>query len=229
LQRSLEVQRIQRNIRELLDKLLLKGGLASTEELIIDLRTYLEELYSWNQHINLTALKTLEEMAVKHVGDTLVLVQHLPVGIHHLLDIGTGAGSPGLVLKFFCPDLKIVLVDAVRKKVSFLNTVIAKTGLTGIWAEHGRVGSNGVPRHLPPGGFDVIVSQAVGPLDELMEMALPLLSNNGLVIAMKGPNVDRELRGKGNYLGCITNIIRTQTPIGGYRRSLVMIQKRRVA
>ena len=225
MQCSLEVQKIQRNIRELLDELLLRGGLTSTEKLLTDLRTYLEELYSWNQHINLTGLKTLEEMAVKHVGDTLVLVQHLPVGIHHLLDIGTGAGSPGLVLKFFCPDLKIVLVDSVRKKVSFLNTVIAKIGLTGIWAEHGRVGPNWVPRHLPPEGFDVVVSQAVGPLDGLIEMASPLLSTNGLVIAMKGPNVDRELKEKRSYLGYITNIIRTQTPVGGYRRSLVVMQR----
>ncbi|NIA08967.1 MAG: 16S rRNA (guanine(527)-N(7))-methyltransferase RsmG [Nitrospiraceae bacterium] len=217
----------QNKIKALLEELLLKGGLTPTEEISRGLMAYLEELHSWNQHINLTGLKTLEDMALKHIGDTLVLLQHLPKGIHYLLDIGTGAGSPGLVLKFFCPDLNIVLVDAVRKKVSFLNTVIAKTGLTGIWAEHGRVGSTGIPRHSPPGGFDVIVSQAVGPLAELMHMALPLLSVDGLIIAMKGPNIDRELREKG-LIGCKIRIIRAQVPVSGQERSLIVIQRSHV-
>ena len=199
-----------------------------SEELTTNLKVYLEELYSWNQHINLTGLKTIEEMAVKHIGDTLTLIRFLPEGIHYALDIGTGPGVPGLILKLFRPDLEIVLIDAIRKKVSFLNTVIAIIGLTGIWAEHCRVGPKDIPRHLPPEGFDLIVSQAVGPLNELAIMARPLLSTNGLVIAMKGPKADKELEKKMGYLqrhGWKTSIIKTQTPVGSFQRNLVMLRK----
>jgi len=216
------------NIEPLLHKLLQEGGATPSEELITNLRVYLGELYSWNRRINLTGLKTMEEMAIKHVGDTLTLIRFLPGGVRHVLDIGTGPGVPGFILKLFRPDLEIVLIDTIRKKVSFLSTIIAIIGLTGIWAEHCRVGSKDIPRHLPPEGFDVIVSQAVGPLDELARMALPLLSPNGLVIAMKGPKADKELERKMGYLqrhGWKTGIIRTQTPVSGFRRNLVMLRR----
>ena len=216
------------NIEPLLHKLLQEGDISPSGELITNLRVYLEELYSWNQHINLTGLKTMEEMAIKHVGDTLALIQSLPEGIHHVLDIGTGAGVPGLVLKLFRPDLEIVLVDAIRKKVSFLNTMIAKFGLTGIWAEHCRVSPEDIPRHSPQEGFDIIVSQAVGPLDELARMARPLMSANGLVISMKGPKIDGKPEKEISYLqrhGWKTSIIKTQTPVGSFRRNLVMLRK----
>ncbi len=205
-----------------------EGGVTPSGELITNLRVYLGELYSWNRRINLTGLKTMEEMAIKHVGDTLTLIRFLPEGVHHVLDIGTGPGVPGLILKLFRPDLEIVLIDAIRKKVSFLNTVIAIIGLTGIWAEHCRVGPKDIPRHLPPEGFDVIVSQAVGPLDELARMARPLMSANGLVIAMKGPKIDGKPEKEISYLqrhGWKTSIIKTQTPVGSFRRNLIMLRK----
>ena len=216
------------NIKPLLHELLQEGGVRPSGELITNLGIYLGELYSWNQRINLTGLKTIEEMAVKHVGDTLTLIRFLPEGVHHVLDIGTGPGVPGLILKLFRPDLEIVLIDAIRKKVSFLSTVIAIIGLTGIQAEHCRVGPKDIPRHLPIEGFDVIVSQAVGPLDELARMARPLLSANGLVIAMKGPKVDEKLEEKMGYLqryGWKTSIIKTQTPVGSFKRNLVMLRR----
>ena len=214
------------NIKPLLHELLKEGGITPSEELITNLEVYLGELYSWNQRINLTGLKTIEEMALKHIGDTLTLIRFLPKGVHHVLDIGTGPGVPGLILKLFRPDLEIVLIDAIRKKVSFLNTVIAIIGLTDIWAEHCRMSPKDIPRHFPPESFDVIVSQAVGPLDELARMARPLLSPNGLVIAMKGPKADEELEGKMGYLqrhGWKAGIIKTKTPVSSFQRSLVIL------
>jgi len=216
------------NIEPLLHELLREGGITPSGELITSLRVYLGELYSWNQRINLTGLKTMEEMAVKHVGDTLTLIRFLPEGVHHVLDIGTGPGVPGFILKLFCPDLEIVLIDAIRKKVSFLNTMIAIIGLKGIWAEHCRVSPKDIPRHFPPEGFDIIVSQAVGPLDELARMARPLMSANGLVIAMKGPKIDGKPEKEISYLqrhGWKTNIIKTQTPVSSFRRNLVMLRR----
>lgn len=81
-----------------------EGGVRPSGELITNLRVYIEELHSWNQHTNLTGLKTMEEMAVKHVGDTLTLIRVLPEDVHHVLDIGTGPGVPGFILKLFRPD-----------------------------------------------------------------------------------------------------------------------------
>jgi 16S rRNA (guanine527-N7)-methyltransferase len=216
------------NIEPLLNELLQEGGITPSGELTEDLKVYLGELYSWNQRINLTGLKTIEEMAAKHVGDTLTLIRFLPDGARHILDIGTGPGVPGLILKLFRPDLELILVDAVRKKISFLSAVISKIGITGIRAQHCRVGVNDIPGHLPPEGFDLIVSQAVGPLDELAQMARPLLSPNGLVIAMKGPKADKELQEKAAYLqhhGWKTSIISTKTPVSGLQRNLVMLKK----
>jgi 16S rRNA (guanine527-N7)-methyltransferase len=216
------------NIEPLLYELLREGGITSSGELITSLRVYLGELYSWNQRTNLTGLKTMEEMAIKHIGDTLTLIRFLPKDVHHVLDIGTGPGVPGFILKLFRPDLEIVLVDAIRKKVSFLNTMIAKIGLKGIWAVHCRVSPKDIPRHSPPEGFDIIVSQAVGPLDELARIARPLMSANGLVIAMKGPKIDGKPEKKISYLqrhGWKTSIIKTQTPVGSFRRNLIMLRK----
>jgi 16S rRNA (guanine527-N7)-methyltransferase len=216
------------NIEPLLYELLREGGVTPSGELITNLRVYLRELYSWNQHTNLTGLKTMEEMAVKHVGDTLTLIRVLPEDVHHVLDIGTGPGVPGFILKLFRPDLEIVLVDAVRKKVSFLNTMIAIIGLKGIWTEHCRVSPKNIPRHFPPEGFDIIVSQAVGPLDELARIARLLMSANGLVIAMKGPKIDGRPEKEISYLqrhGWKTSIIKTQTPVGSFRRNLVMLRR----
>lgn len=216
------------NIEFLLNELLKQGYVQPSSELIKNLRIYLEELYSWNQRINLTGLKSMEEMAIKHIGDTLVLNRFLPEGVHRVLDIGTGAGVPGLILKLFRSNLEIFLIDSVQKKISFLNFVIAHIGLKGIWTEHHRLGFKDTPEHFPPEGFDLIVSQAFGSLDKLASMARPLLSASGLVIALKGPKAKVELRERIEYLKRYdwrVNVIKTKTPVGNFRRNLIMLRK----
>jgi 16S rRNA (guanine527-N7)-methyltransferase len=197
--------------------------------IIENLCAYLQELHAWNRRMNLTGLKDIGEMAVKHVGDTLTLTAALPQGTRTVLDIGTGAGVPGLVLKLLRPDLQIVLVDSIRKRISFLKTIVAVMGLEGVWAEQGRVGAEkDVPRERPENGFDVVVSQAVGCIDELARMARPLLAQQGVVIAMKGPKAVRELEAKGDELvreGWGVGLKKTCAPITRHERNLIILRR----
>ncbi|HID98092.1 MAG TPA: 16S rRNA (guanine(527)-N(7))-methyltransferase RsmG, partial [Thermodesulfobacteriaceae bacterium] len=145
-----------------------------------------------------------------------------------VLDVGTGAGVPGLILKLLRPDLEIVLADAVRKKVSFLNAVIAFTGLRGIWAEHGRIGDAGIPGRVPIGGFDLVVSQAVTTVEGLVDIAGPMLSQKGIIISMKGPGAEEELKDKKELLqsrGWEIIVRMTRSAVRGYDRRLVLISR----
>lgn len=216
-------------LKDLVTRILREGGLVPSPGIVDNLCTYLEQLSAWNRRMNLTGFKDVGEMAVKHVGDTLTLIPALPAGARTALDIGTGAGVPGLVLKLLRPDLEIVLVDAMRKKVSFLKTVIAVMGLGGVSAEQGRVGAeHGVPHGRPKAGFDVVVSQAVGRIDELARMARPFLSRQGVVIAMKGPKAAGELEATRDELvakGWGAELMETRAPMTGHVRHLIILRR----
>jgi 16S rRNA (guanine527-N7)-methyltransferase len=189
---------------------------------------YLEELHGWNRRANLSGLKTRQDMALKHVGDTVLLARALDPGIRTVLDIGTGAGIPGLILKLLLPHLEVVLVDALRKRISFLRTVIALLDISGVWAEQGRVGSDPVPSRVPDGGFDLVVSQAVGAIDELARLAEPLLARQGKVISMKGPGAAMELESAGDALrvrGWTVTPVKADVPVTGHSRTLVTLTR----
>ncbi|MFH0725352.1 MAG: 16S rRNA (guanine(527)-N(7))-methyltransferase RsmG [Pseudomonadota bacterium] len=142
------------------------------------------ELIRWNRKTNLTAITTPEEIAVKHVLDAMAPLPHLPAS-GTLLDIGSGGGFPGVVLKILRPDLSATLIDASRKKVSFLSHVIRTLGLKDISALQARAEAlAGEPPYAHR--FDVIVSRALCALDAFVAMALPLLAPDGLLIAFKG-------------------------------------------
>jgi len=144
------------------------------------------ELLFWNRRSNLTAIADPAQMAVKHFVDSLVPIGWMPTGAA-VLDVGSGAGFPGIPLKVVRPDLSVTLIDAVRKKVSFVKHVIRRLGLSGIEAFHVRAeqmaGAKG------PGTrrrFDVVISRAVGAPEALAPLALPLLDENGILVAMRG-------------------------------------------
>ncbi len=190
---------------------------------------YFSELSSWNRRLNLTGLKTTEKMIAKHLGDTLVLVRWIPEGLNSVIDIGTGAGIPGLILKILRPDLDVCLLDARRKRVSFLMSVIAGLGLANVWAVHGRAGEGNAP--LPAScsmsAFDMAVSQAVGKVTDLVSMSEGYLSTDGMVVAMKGADGIRELeeyRGSLSGLGWEAEAVESFTPVEKLRRYLVVMR-----
>ncbi len=153
---------------------------------------YGEELLRWNRRINLTAITDPLEAAVKHFLDSAAVSPHIPPHAR-LLDIGAGAGFPGLALKILRPDLEVALVDAVRKKVSFQQHMIRTLSLSGIRARHARVEDI---FESDAHGFDVVICRALTDLPRFFQMAGPLLAPNGMCIAMKGrpEEVEAEIR-----------------------------------
>lgn len=150
--------------------------------------TYARELIHWNKRINLTSVTVPMEVAVKHFADSLSPARLIPPD-STLLDIGSGGGFPGIPLKVAIPSLAVTLIDASRKKVSFLKHVIRMLKLQGIEARHIRAENLANDPEFTL-HYDVIVSRALSKLDSFVASAYPLLAENGVIIALKG-RVDR--------------------------------------
>jgi 16S rRNA (guanine527-N7)-methyltransferase len=168
----------------------LKMGGCVTDVELDQLTRHASELVRWNRKTNLTAITAPEEIAVKHVLDSMAPLPHIPLTAR-LLDIGSGGGFPGVVLKIMRPGLSVTLIDASRKKASFLSHVIRTLGLKDATALHTRAEALAAAsqyRH----GFDVIVCRALSGLDAFVTMALPLLAPEGLLIALKGKREEAE-------------------------------------
>jgi len=147
------------------------------------------ELLHWTRKINLTTITDPYEIGVKHFLDSIAPVPMIPRGVS-ILDIGSGGGFPGIPLKILIPSLTVTLIDASRKKVSFLKHVIRTLQLENIDAFHIRAEdlANSPPENSDPFNrpFDVIISRALAALDKFITLALPLLAKDGVIIALKG-------------------------------------------
>ena len=158
------------------------GSLAiDVDALQIDqLALYADELIKWNRKINLTAITDPEALAVKHFLDSIAPAALIPPGAS-LLDIGSGAGFPGIPLKIVRPDLRVTLTDAVRKKINFQKHVIRTLGLENIGSHQIRAEQFSAEKP-----FDVVITRALSTLIEFVTLALPLLAKDGVMLALKG-------------------------------------------
>lgn len=154
------------------------------------IRQYFDLLVRWNRRINLTAIKDWEEFQQKHIADSLELLPFLD-GAKNILDIGTGAGIPGIILKIERPELEVTLLDSTRKKISFCDEAIRQLGLKGIRAVWGRAEDPKIVQSL--GQFDLVVSRAAWGLSEFLGVAAPYVANGKRLIAMKGLRWKEEL------------------------------------
>lgn len=168
-----------------------KLGINVTEDILKKLEIYKDFLIEYNTHTNLTAIKNELDIYLKHFYDSLTITKVIDLNsIDNLLDIGTGAGFPGMVLKIFYPNIKITLLDSNNKKTKFLNELKEKLNVN-VEIINDRV-ENYAKNNLNK--FDVVTSRAVASLRVLSELSLPLVKKGGLFIPLKG-NVEEELIG----------------------------------
>jgi len=159
--------------------------LTFTSEQVDKFNKYYEMLIETNKSMNLTAITEPDEVAVKHMIDSLLVYKEKDFTGKTLVDVGTGAGFPGIPLKIYCPSLKIVLMDSLAKRLKFLQTVIEQLGLEEITCEHIRAEDAGhKAQHREH--YDIAIARAVAPLAVLAEYCLPLVKSGGFFYAMKG-------------------------------------------
>ncbi len=168
-----------------------KLGVVIDEGITAPFSIHASELLTWNRKINLTAITNPRDIAIKHFVDSLAPAGCIPDGAR-LLDIGSGAGFPGIPLKMLKPSIAVLLIDAVRKKINFLKQVLRILGLENIEARQIRT-ENLLKGTGQATSFDVIISRALSDLPPFVKSALPLLAKQGTIIAMKGKVDEKEL------------------------------------
>lgn len=194
--------------------------------------TYYEMLVEKNKVMNLTAITKFEEVVEKHFIDSLMLVKavDLEKENYKVLDLGTGAGFPGIPLKIAYPNLQIVLVDSLNKRVKFLEEVIEALGLKDIVAIHGRAEDIAKKKEYRE-QFDYCVSRAVANLSTLSEYCIPFVKIGGSFISYKAGNLEEELEAAKNpikILGAkVENVIQFSLPGTEAERSLVVVGKKK--
>ena len=203
-------------------------GINLTEEQLNQLDTYCNFLLEYNSHTNLTAIKEEDQVYLKHFYDSLTFIKAIDVTkYNNLLDIGTGAGFPGMVLKIVFPNLEVTLLDSNNKKINFLQELSNKLGLTKINFYHGRAEDFCVKNRE---SFDIVTARAVTNMTALSELCLPLVKLNGYFIALKGSNQE-ELNDSKNAIkilgGQIEDTINFELPYEGGERNIVKIIKQK--
>lgn len=181
-------------IEEFEEKMVKECGIIKqslTKEQINSFYRYMLELIDWNNKINLTAITEKEEIIKKHFIDSLTILKYINEN-SKIIDIGTGAGFPGIPLKIADNSLEITLLDALNKRVNFLNNIILKLELTNIEAVHSR--AEEYVKNDKRETYDVAVSRAVAELPILLEYLMPYIKINGICICMKGPKAEEEIR-----------------------------------
>ncbi|SCI29016.1 16S rRNA (guanine(527)-N(7))-methyltransferase RsmG [Romboutsia sp. 1001713B170207_170306_H8] len=168
-------------------------GIDANDQMINDLKTYREILVDWNQKMNLTGIEEEKEVFIKHFLDSISAVQngYIKDGIS-LIDVGTGAGFPGLPLKICLKDIKLTLLDSLNKRINFLQEVSNAVNLEDVEFIHGRAedfGKNSEYREK----YDVATARAVAGLPILMEFCVPFVKVGGYFVCLKGPNANLEL------------------------------------
>lgn len=206
-------------------------GIVLNDEQKRQFDSFYELLVEWNKVMNLTGITEYEEVNEKHFVDSLSITKAIDMNcVDNLIDIGTGAGFPGIPLKIAFPHLKVVLLDSLNKRIKFLNTVIEELGLIDIETIHGRAedfAKQGEYREQ----FDLCVSRAVANLSTLSEYCIPFVKKNGYFVSYKSGSSDEEIKQSEkavNILGGeIIKVDKFLLPGTDMGRSLVNIKKLR--
>lgn len=172
-------------------------GIELNEEALSRYETYFEYLEERNAVMNLTAISGKEDVARLHFLDCAALLTLCDMKGKSLIDVGTGAGFPGLALKIAEPTVKLTLLDSLNKRIDFLSETCQKLGFSDTRCIHAR--AEEAPQELR-GAFDIVTSRAVARLNTLCELCLPFLKVGGVFLAMKGPDCENEVKEAENAL-----------------------------
>lgn len=189
------------------------------------LKKYAEFLIEYNKTTNLTAIKTLEDIYLKHFLDSVLLLKHIKLTNEKVLDIGTGPGFPGVPLKILCPEIELTLLDSNGKKTKFLNELKQILNL-----EYDVINDR-AEEYVKTNreSFDLVVSRAVASMSVLSEISLPFVKVDGRFIAYKG-NVEEELEKGKNAIEILSkgkiDIIKEKLPVENSERTFIIVTKK---
>ena len=190
-------------VMDLLKAGALELGIKLTEVQIEQFETYFRELVNWNQKINITRITDYSEAQVKHFIDSLsICIAWKPVNKDYVLDVGAGAGFPGLPLKLAFPDFRLVLLEATAKKTVFLQHIVEKLGLRDVIVITGRAEEIAqIPEYREQ--FDVVLARALAELPVAVELTLPFCKTGGTFIASKKGDIKDELVQSGKAINIL--------------------------
>ena len=205
----------------------LSFGVELNENQLMQFQKYYEMLIEWNEKINLTAITEPKEVILKHFVDSLTILKYLSKE-EKIIDVGTGAGFPGIPLNIMKNDCNYTLLDSLNKRITFLNEVINNLELKNINTIHSRVEEIGKNKKYRE-SYDIATSRAVAPLNILLEYLLPLVKVGGKCICMKGSNIEEEIESAKNAIkilgGEIEKIEKITLPDSDMVRNIVIIKK----
>ena len=211
------------NIDEFKDEIS-KLGIEYDNDKLLKLEKYYELLIDWNNKINLTAIVDKEQVYLKHFYDSLTLFKIVDLNkVDSLCDLGTGAGFPGIVIKIFFPNIKITLVDALNKRINFLNEVVQKLNLNNVTLIHSRAEDYGRDHREC---FDVVTARALSSLPVLLEYGVSLLKINGTLCAMRGNDDSSDSLNAISQLNVsLVKVVHFQLPYEKSNRTLILFRK----
>lgn len=207
-------------------------GIVLTPDQIQQFLKYYEMLVEWNEYMNLTAITEYDEVMKKHFVDSISLCKAYDVTQRKtVIDVGTGAGFPGLALKIAFPNLQVTLLDSLNKRINFLNEVIQTLGLTGVETIHGRAEDYAKPGKCRE-KYDLCVSRAVANLSTLSEYCLPFVKQGGKFISYKSEKIADEMDAAQHAIrilgGRIEDQVEFTLPDSDIYRNLFVISKDKV-
>lgn len=216
------------NIKEIIKSATADYKIQLTENQLEQLEKYFKLLVEWNEKINLTAITDEQGVAVKHFADSLSLFNYVDIPENStIIDVGTGAGFPGIVLKIARPDIRLTLLDSLQKRLNFLDTVLSELSLDAVLI-HSRAEDGGQDIDLRE-SFDFVVSRAVARLNVLAEYCIPYVRLSGNFIAMKGPDAENEIANGRKAVqtlgGKIKKIHTFSLALDGGERTIIEIEK----
>lgn len=190
---------------------------------------YFVMLVDWNERMNLTGITERDAVYEKHFYDSVSLAFFVDInGIRNIADIGSGAGFPSIPLKICFPDLKVLIVDSLNKRITFLQSLVERLGLTDVECVHGRAEDIArLPQYRDQ--FDLVTARAVARLNVLNEFCLPFVRNGGIFAAMKGSQSQEEMKEAGFSLKELRGKLKAEhgmtLPNEGSERHIVIIEK----